>query len=203
MKLSPYGISFVFLLILNVASISSLNPNLNLNLNLNPIYAQGTNSQQLIGVNMLGYYTSLPQTRDFKNPFPDNYYDQSFKIIKDGGMNHVRYVYYWESYVKNPTAFINELKFAATLADKYGLKIIYDNHQFHTSSWLNPQRGTGFPNFLFQNNSEYAYGSGGGPKYPSAVAWWTHWWNREITDVNGTDGWTLQSQFLKKVVRYR
>ena len=198
MKLSPFGILFLFLLILNVASISSLNPNLNLN--LNPIYAQGTNPQQLIGVNMLGYYTSLPQTRDFKNPFPDNYYDQSFKIIKDGGMNHVRYVYYWESYVKNPTAFINELKFAATLADKYGLKIIYDNHQFHTSSWLNPQRGTGFPNFLFQNNSEYAYGSGGGPKYPSAVAWWTHWWNREITDVNGTDGWTLQSQFLKKVV---
>ena len=200
MKLSPFGISFVFLLILNVASISSLNPSLSLSLNLNPIYAQGTNSQQLIGVNMLGYYTSLPQTRDFKNPFPDNYYDQSFKIIKDGGMNHVRYVYYWESYVKNPTAFINELKFTATLADKYGLKIIYDNHQFHTSSWLNPQRGTGFPNFLFQNNSEYAYGSGGGPKYPSAVAWWTHWWNREITDVNGTDGWTLQAQFLKKVV---
>ncbi|MGB8573036.1 MAG: hypothetical protein WCD19_01120, partial [Nitrososphaeraceae archaeon] len=98
MKLSPFGILFLFLLILNVASISSLNPNLNLNLNLNPIYAQGTNPQQLIGVNMLGYYTSLPQTRDFKNPFPDNYYDQSFKIIKDGGMNHVRYVYYWESY---------------------------------------------------------------------------------------------------------
>jgi len=198
MKLSTFGISFVFLLILNVATISSLNPNLNFN--SNPAYAQGTNSQQLIGVNMLGYYTSLPQTRDFKNPFPDNYYDQSFKIIKDGGMNHIRYVYYWESYVKNPTAFINELKFAATLADKYGLKIIYDNHQFHTSSWLNPQRGTGFPNFLFQNNSEYAYGSGGGPKYPSAIAWWTHWWNKEITDVNGTDGWTLQSQFLKQVV---
>ena len=94
---------------------------------------------------MLGYYTTLPQSREFKNPFPDNYYDQSFKIIKDGGMNHVRYVYYWESYVKNPVAFINELKFAATLADKYGIKIIYDNHQFHTSSWLNPQRGTGFP----------------------------------------------------------
>src|SRR5215207_7241422 len=98
MKLSPFRILFVFLLILNVASISSLNPNLDLN--LNPIYAQGTNSQQLIGVNMLGYYTSLPQTRDFKNPLPDNYYDQSFKLIKDGGMNHVRFVYYWESYVK-------------------------------------------------------------------------------------------------------
>jgi Cellulase (glycosyl hydrolase family 5) len=188
MILSVFGFSFVFLLILNVSLIANLS------------YAQGSKSPGLIGVNMLGYYTSLPQTRDFKNPFPDNYYDQSFKIIKDGGMNHVRYVYYWESFVKNPTAFINELKFAATLGDKYGIKIIYDNHQFHTSSWLNPQRGTGFPSFLFQNNSEYPYGSGGGPKYPSAAAWWTDWWNRKITDTNGTDGWNLQAQFLKKVV---
>jgi hypothetical protein len=188
MILSVFGFSFIFLLILNVSLIANLS------------YAQGPKSPALIGVNMLGYYTSLPQTRDFKNPFPDNYYDQSFKIIKDGGMNHVRYVYYWESFVKNPTAFINELKFAATLGDKYGIKIIYDNHQFHTSSWLNPQRGTGFPSFLFQNNSAYPYGSGGGPKYPSAAAWWTDWWNRVITDTNGTDGWNLQAQFLKKVV---
>src|SRR3546814_4342570 len=84
-------------------------------------------------------------------------------------MNHARYVYYWESFVKNPVAFINELKFAATLADKYGLKIIYDNHQFHTSSWLNPQRGTGFPHFLFQNNSEYAYGSGRSEEHTSEL----------------------------------
>jgi hypothetical protein len=54
---------------------------------------------------------------------------------------------------------------------------------------------------LFQNNSEYAYGSGGSPKYPSAIAWWNHWWNREITDSNGTDGWTLQAEFLKQIVR--
>ncbi len=188
MNLSVFGVSFVFLLILNVSLITNLS------------YGQGAKSPALIGVNMLGYYTSLPQTRDFKNPFPDNYYDQSYKIIKEGGMNHVRFVYYWESFVKNPIAFINELKFAATLADKYGIKIIYDNHQFHTSSWLNPQRGTGFPSFLFQNNSAYPYGSGGGPKYPSAAAWWTDWWNRVITDTNGTDGWNLQAQFLKKVV---
>lgn len=188
MNLSVFGLSLVFLLIVNVSLIA------------NQSYSQGAKSQPLIGVNMLGYYTSLPQTRDFKNPFPDNYYDESFKLIKDGGMNHVRYVYYWESFVKNPIAFINELKFVATLADKYGLKVIYDNHQFHTSSWLNPQRGTGFPSFLFQNNSQYPYGSGGGPKYPSAAAWWTDWWNRAIKDTNGTDGWNLQAQFLKKVV---
>ena len=188
MNLSVFGLSFLFLLIVNLSLTANLS------------YAQAVKPQPLIGVNMLGYYTSLPQTRDFKNPFPDNYYDQSFKILKDGGMNHVRYVYYWESYVKNPIAFINELKFVSILADKYGLKIIYDNHQFHTSSWLNPQRGTGFPTFLFQNNSKYPYGSGGGPTYPSAAAWWTDWWNRGIKDTNGTDGWNLQAQFLKKVV---
>jgi len=119
MNLSAFRVSFIFLLIVNVLLITGLS-------RLSD--AQGANSKGLIGVNMLGYYTSLPQTRDFNNPFPDNYYDQSFKLIKDGGMNHIRYVYYWESFVKNPTAFISELKFAATLADKYGLKIIYDNH---------------------------------------------------------------------------
>jgi hypothetical protein len=67
MNLPVFGITFAFLLILNI----SLIPNL---------YAQEAKSQ-LIGVNMLGYYTTLPQSREFKNPFPDNYYDQSFKII--------------------------------------------------------------------------------------------------------------------------
>jgi hypothetical protein len=154
----------------------------------------------LIGVDMLGYYTSMPQTREFKDPLPENYFDDSFKLISQAGLNHIRFVYYWESYVKDPLAFINELKFVASTADKYGLKVIYDNHQFHTSSWLNPQRGTGFPSFFFQNNTQYAFGSGGGPKYPTASTWWGNWWNRQITDLNGTDGWTLLDQFLKKVV---
>src|SRR6185369_13448922 len=29
--------------------------------------------------------------------------------------------------------------------------------------------------------------------------WWTNWWNNAIT-VNGSDGWTLQSDFLKNIV---
>lgn len=168
---------------------------------LNYLSAEAISKPQLIGVDMIGYYTAMPQTRDFKAPLPENYFDDSFKLISQAGMNHIRFVYFWESYVKDPIAFMNEIKFVASAADKYGLKIIYDNHQFHTSSWLNPQRGTGFPSFLFQNNSQYAYGSGGSPKYPAAIAWWDHWWNREIKDVNGTDGWTLQSQFLKEIVQ--
>ena len=42
--------------------------------------AQDNNTTHL-GVNMRGYYTSMPLTRDFKFPFPDNYYDTSFKDI--------------------------------------------------------------------------------------------------------------------------
>jgi len=161
----------------------------------------GSTTKPLVGVNLLGYYTAMPQSREIKSFLPENYYDESFRLISQAGMNHIRYVFYWESFVKDPIAFMNELLFVANSADKYGLKVIYDNHQFHTSSWLNPQRGTGFPNFLFQNDTHYQYGSGGGPKYPAAAAWWQKWWNREIRNSNGTDGWLLQAQFLKNIIK--
>ena len=40
---------------------------------------------------------------------------------------------------------MEELKTVANAADKYNIKVLYDNHQFHTSSYLNPQRGLAFP----------------------------------------------------------
>jgi hypothetical protein len=95
---------------------------------------------------------------------------------------------------------MNELNAAANAADKWGIKVLYDNHQFHTSSWLNPQRGTGFPSFLFENNSTYPLGGGGGTQFPAAQSWWTDWWNRSVKDANGNDGWTLLSDFMKKIV---
>ena len=83
--------------------------------------------------------------------------------------------------------------------DKYGIKIVYDDHQFHTSSWLNVDRGTGFPVYLFNNPSLYPQDSGGTPKSAAAKTWWSNWWNNAIK-VNGTDGWTLQLDFLKKII---
>src|ERR671919_3036318 len=153
-----------------------------------------------LGVDMSGFYTRNPQARNPSYDLPVNYFEDSFRLLSEAGMNHVRFILYWEAYVKDPASFMSEINAVANAADKWGIRVIYDNHQFHTSSWLNPQRGTGFPSFLFQNNSEYTYGAGGSPLYPSAAAWWTQWWNREVTDANGTDGWTLQSEFLKKVV---
>lgn len=45
-----------------------------------------------IGVNMRGYNTTVSQARgEYSISLPDNYFDTSFKILSDAGMNHVRY----------------------------------------------------------------------------------------------------------------
>ena len=157
-----------------------------------------------IGVNMRGYNTTMPQARgEFSISLPANYFETSFKKLSEAGMNHIRYRFYWESYERDPFSFMDEIKSVAKAADKYGVKVLYDNHQYDTSSWLNPERGTGFPFSLFENNnSTYPYGSGGSTGSSSAQTWWTDWWNRSIKSDNGSnDGWTLQAKLLQKIVQ--
>ena len=181
--------------------LSSFLPNIGFDL-MNKVNAQlglQTNAS-FVGVNMKGLYTSTIHKNLSSIPFPDNYYSDSFKLIKSAGMNHIRYVLYWQAYENDPLSFISELQTVASLADKWGLHVIYDNHQFHTSSWLDPVRGSGFPHSLFNDNMSYPFGSGGSPGYPSAIKWWTNWWNHTITDNRGIDGWALQIGFLKKVI---
>jgi hypothetical protein len=157
-----------------------------------------------VGVDMQGYYTSIAQTRNFSSfsYLPSNYYEDLFRLISQVGMNHVRYVFYWESYVRNPVQFISELSTVAKTADKYGIKVIYANHQFHTSSWLDENSGIGFPSFLFKNEPlVYKYNSGGSPKSKVASTWWRNWLDRKITDSDDrSDAWSLQLSFLKNIV---
>src|SRR5215208_7112948 len=61
-----------------------------------------TKSEEL-GVNMKGMYTSLNYERFPNITITSDYYDDSFKLIKNIGMNHIRYVLYWEAYENNPT----------------------------------------------------------------------------------------------------
>src|SRR5215208_4696763 len=163
-----------------------------------------TNHEELMGVDMKGMYTSLNYERFPNITITSDYYDDSFKLIKNIGMNHVRYVLYWEAYEKNPTLFLKELENVANLADKWGLRMIYDNHQFHTSSWLDNKRGTGFPSFFFDKHL-YPIDSGittTASNSTTTGVWWTNWWNRNITDQeNKVDGWTLQAHFLKTLVK--
>jgi Cellulase (glycosyl hydrolase family 5) len=171
-----------------------------------PSYAQGsaissnTDTPTYIGVAMKGNYTSHKEIgEDSDDVAPSNYYEESFKLIHDAGMNHVRYLLYWESYEKNPSRFMEELTTVAETADKWGLKVLYDNHQWHTASWLE-SRATGFPSFLFEGNSELEMDSGGNTNDEGASIWWTDWWNRSVKDTSGNDGWSLLSEFLAKLV---
>ena len=155
----------------------------------------------LMGVSMRGYYTSLGEEISHRAAIPPpNYYDDSFRMISQAGMNHVRILFYWEAYQKNPLLFIKELETVANSADRWGLKVLYDNHQWHTSSWLEPRGGMGFPSSLFQGSPSYKKGGGGNTADEPAKIWWTDWWNRSVKDTNGSDGWIMLANFLKNVV---
>jgi hypothetical protein len=202
-KITIVPIVLSVIIILN--SVSTFSTNNNNFFISSRVYAQENttnNTQQFpyVGVNMKGLYTSESARRDMEESMPINYYEESFRLIHDAGMNHVRFVFYWEAYEKNPSLFLQELGTVARSAEKYGIKVIYDNHQFHTSSWLE-SRGNGFPSTLFETNADkYPYDSGGRNNYETAKIWWTDWWDRSVKDTNGNDGWILQAQFLNKIV---
>jgi hypothetical protein len=148
---------------------------------------------------MKGVSVSVKQNDKVSPLPPENYIEDSLKIISNAGLNHVRFVFYWEAYEKDPKAFMNEIKSVANAADKYGLKIIYDNHQWHTSSWFE-EKATGFPWSLLEFNSEYTRNGGGNTQDKAAQEFWKDWWNRAVKDNDGNDGWTLMAEFLKKIV---
>jgi hypothetical protein len=158
-----------------------------------------TSSQPINGVVMKGASVIMKQDNSFTPPAPPNYIDESLKMISSAGLNHVRFVFYWEAYERDPQAFMKEIQSVANAADKYGLKIIYDNHQWHTSSWFE-QRASGFPWSLFQNNSKYSRDGGGNTNDKAAQHFWADWWKRSVKDNQGRDGWTLMAEFLRKIV---
>jgi len=161
--------------------------------------AEVNNQEPINGVAMKGAYVSVKQNNyDVPSP-PPNYIDNSFKLISEAGLNHVRFLIYWEAYEKDPEAFMKEIRSVADAGDKWGVKIIYDNHQWHTASWLE-RKGTGFPNSIFANNSKYVKGGGGNTPDPIAKLFWSDWWNRSVKDAQGRDGWTVMADFLKKIV---
>jgi hypothetical protein len=200
-------IALLLLFTLNQFSVSSFDFK-KVTLSEKSVYAQEpvedseNNVVPLVGVNMRGYYTNIPQERDFKTQIPPNYYEESFKTLSQSGIDFVRYLFFWESFERDPFSFMNELKTVAQTADKWGIGILYANDQYHTSSWLEPKTATGFPASLFEDNAAYPYGTGGapGPKDLAAKKWWGDWLNRSVKGGYGADGWTLQAEFLKNIV---
>ncbi len=161
--------------------------------------AQVDNQGPLNGVVMKGVYVNMKQDDNGAPSASPNYIDNSFKMISEAGLNHVRFLFYWEAYEKNPQLFMKEIESVANAADKWGVRVIYDNHQWHTSSWLE-KKGTGFPWSILQSNSKYAKGGGGNTPDKAAKLFWSDWWNRSVKDKQGKDGWTLMIDFLKRIV---
>jgi hypothetical protein len=54
------------------------------------------NTNPYIGVNVRGLYTSLQHERYLSAPTPllEDYYNKSFRLISEAGMNHIRYAFY-------------------------------------------------------------------------------------------------------------
>lgn len=186
------------------AVLIMITPNVN-SVNLFPSGLQNAtdnSSLEYKGVNMRGNYTSQTQYRDSSAVvFPEDYYNQSFKMISESGMNLVRYLFFWEAYEKNPKMFLNELKEVAKFADKWKVNVIYSNDNYGTSSYLDPKDGYGFPSYLFSNDT-FTQGSGGGYREHNkdAKLWWSKLWDHSLTSINRTDAWNLQANFLKSIV---
>src|SRR5919106_137073 len=159
--------------------------------------SQLTSIEPINGVVMKGIFVNMKQDDTDSPSAPDNYIEDSFKEISEAGLDHARFLFYWEAYERDPEAFMKEIKLVANAADKYGLKIIYDNHQWHTSSWLE-DRGTGFPWSLFEG--EYSRGGGGNTDNSAAREFWADWWDRSVKGDDEKDGWTLMAEFLKEIV---
>ena len=157
------------------------------------------------GVSFIGYYTACKDVNDDIDPL---YFEKSFPIIAQAGFDHIRYMIWWECYGQNPEMFLKELETVAKTADKYGLKVVYAHHNYRTSSYLEPNGAKGFPPSLFESNPAYLPNSTGkfnraaaeGISDTSTKLFWTNWWNRDVTDSNGNEGWTLLSDFLKQIV---
>ena len=152
------------------------------------------------GVNFLGYHTTIPESKENHKRIPEDYIDQSFRLISEAGLDIIRYLYSWESYEKNPRLFIEEIIKISQYADKYKLGVIYTNSQFHLSSWLDSSSGYGFPSKLFRANRDLPYNGGGASDNATARLWWSKWYDKLITDERGNDGWSLQAAFLERIV---
>jgi aryl-phospho-beta-D-glucosidase BglC (GH1 family) len=125
---------------------------------------------------------------------PSAYVAESMKYIEYNGLNAIRVPYYWEAYVFNPTAFMNEIDLIAKTAQQHGICVIFSNFHYYTSShWNFKPRHLGFPSFVVDDFPKKA------TYIETAGAFWNAFLSNNI-EVNGKKVWTVQFEFIAKVV---
>jgi hypothetical protein len=131
---------------------------------------------------------------------PLNYVKDSMKYMQLNGMNLARVPFYWESYVHDPVAFMNELELIAQAADANNMCVIFDNHHWYTTSYWNLEilgnsDGRGFPSFVVKDfaNKNNDYEDTAGPFWAAFLA--------NKISVNGKGVWEVQAEFFTKVIQ--
>lgn len=160
----------------------------------------------LLGVNFHGFLCALRQNgwvtpSSLPQQPPENYIEDSFRIFEQSGIKCIRVPLYWESYERNPECFNQELVSISSLADKYGISCIYDNHQWKCSSYFGV--GIGFPNSLLASSfGEYlpARDSDSCPSKQILKKFWNEWWDRKLKTTEGKDCWDAQLEFLEEMI---
>lgn len=140
------------------------------------------------GVNFIGKRLMSIETREWLTFSAPPMYDRLAEI-KSHGFNSIRIPYYWEGYVNNHTAFINALHEISTIADKLGICVVYDFHQYHASSHFD-YWGGGFPSFLTKSYTGDEIGQ---------IKFWADYYDNNIS-YNGVKVWDLQSNFIRDII---
>ncbi len=130
---------------------------------------------------------------------PWNEVSESMKYIKANGMNLVRVPYYWEAYVHDPSAFLDEMELIAKIAEDNDICVIFANFHWYTSSYWNIEiignsDGRGFPSFVVKNfpvkNNDYD---------ATAGPFWNAFLSNDIV-IDDRKVWDLQAEFFSKVI---
>lgn len=127
------------------------------------------------------------------------YVTESMRHIKQNGFTAIRVPYYWESYVYNPTEFMDRIEFIAQTAQSNGVCVFYDNHHFYTTSYWGldidgKPPGRGFPSFVVKDfaptNNDYEQTAG-------------PFWEAYLTNSYSIDGknvWDVQADFFRTII---
>jgi hypothetical protein len=141
---------------------------------------------QLVGVNYMNRI--LLQTEAGPKPHlldapPSNV---SLTQIHDHGFNLVRVPFYWEAYNIDREGTLAEMDSIASTAQQVGIYVVFDFHQYHTSSYFydSPWKD-GFPSLVVN-------------KYSSEEEFWNAFYNNTV-NVDGISAWQLSADVLKAV----
>ena len=143
---------------------------------------------QYKGVNVIDKRLMAIETREWLTFSAPSVSDRLAEI-KSHGFNSIRIPYYWEGYINNHTAFINALNEISSIADKLGICVVYDFHQYHTGSRFD-YWGGGFPSFLTKSYAGDDIGQ---------IKFWADYYDNNIS-YNGVKVWDLQSNFISEII---